>query len=32
MAATTFPRVTAAYRPELDKDHNGIACESRKPG
>ena len=20
------------YRPELDKDHNGIACESREPG
>ncbi|HSS24128.1 MAG TPA: excalibur calcium-binding domain-containing protein [Mycobacterium sp.] len=20
-----------AYRPALDKDHNGIACESREP-
>ena len=24
-----IPEGDAAYRPELDKDHNGIACESR---
>jgi hypothetical protein len=26
-----IPEGDPAYRPELDKDHNGIACESRKP-
>jgi Excalibur calcium-binding domain len=27
-----IPEGDPTYRPELDKDHNGIACESRKPG
>ena len=27
-----IPAGDPAYRPELDKDHNGIAYESRKPG
>ena len=27
-----IPEGDPAYRPELDKDHNGIACESRKLG
>ncbi|GAB1814955.1 excalibur calcium-binding domain-containing protein [Mycobacterium sp. MUNTM1] len=27
-----IPADDPAYRPALDKDHNGIACESRKPG
>jgi hypothetical protein len=27
-----IPEGDPAYRPALDKDHNGIACESRKPG
>lgn len=26
-----IPEGDPAYRPGLDKDHNGIACESRKP-
>ncbi len=26
-----IPQGDPAYRPGLDKDHNGIACESRKP-
>jgi Excalibur calcium-binding domain len=26
-----IPEGDPAYRPELHKDHNGIACESRKP-
>lgn len=25
-----IPEADPAYRPGLDKDHNGIACESRK--
>jgi len=27
-----IPEGDPAYRPEPNKDHNGIACESRKPG
>jgi hypothetical protein len=26
-----IPEGEPAYRPELDTDHNGIACESGKP-
>jgi hypothetical protein len=26
-----IPEGDPAYRPALDSDHNGIACESRKP-
>jgi hypothetical protein len=26
-----IPEGEPAYRPDLDKDHNGIACESGKP-
>lgn len=26
-----IPEGDPAYRPGLDKDHNGVACESRKP-
>jgi hypothetical protein len=31
MAAGTFPEGDPAYGPALDKDHNGVACESREP-
>jgi hypothetical protein len=27
-----IPADDPAYRTALDKDHNGIACESRRPG
>ena len=27
-----IPEGDPAYRPALDKNHDGIACESRKPG
>ncbi len=27
-----IPKGGPAYRPDLNNDHNGIACESRKPG
>jgi hypothetical protein len=26
-----IPEGDPAYRPGLDKDHNGVACESRDP-
>ena len=26
-----IPEGDPAYRPALDKDHNGVACESREP-